>query len=682
MRAALELSGHQGAVLCHIGGDTARDLLPARPPGKGDRVLDLDDAVPEAPGDPAPPGTGTDARPTPVGLAVLIAATPADLRRAVLPSEALPASAHLLLGIRALPRNGTPPLPSAPGLNQWADLHTLHAQRHADDAWTCEFRFLEPVAVREAVLAVARAVGGGRRQRPASPLAGLSGPDASLWCPGDPTAVAVPDPGGPVPLLRAAPVADIALRSHNGRPPHWTDDTVACTDRPGLATLSWARLGHGGDGTRLRDLHPGALDVDDVPPIDERAVNPTGFRSTPGPHIGGLVPRPDRWAVVVGRTVLLRVPDSGTVTDVDLDRLRHLRGVRVEWHRHSGPLAAVRAVAGLAAGGVPVFSDPVPRWGRCLGDDLCSLLTSVTADDLADPLTREEHSVRLRRAALRTHGSLARWRRIGAGAGFPVPPEPSVSVVLCTRRPGLLDFALRQIALQRGVDLEVVLGLHGVEPDLPEVRAAVAAFRASGREITVHAADGGTRFGTVLNRLAAKAGGSVIAKMDDDDWYSPDHLSDLLLARDYSGADVVGCPDEYVYVVDLHQTIRRPAEVERTVPAVSGGTITMDRAVLEDMVAFRPLAVSEDNQFLHNVVRSGGRIYITHGLGYVTRRCRSGHTWDDGTAFYLRRGGQQWYGWRPSALLDCDPSLVPQPPHTTRATHMERDSDGRRQGIA
>ncbi|CAM4149179.1 glycosyltransferase [Nocardiopsis rhodophaea] len=678
LRTALDLSSrHEPALLCHIGGAAALDQLPDGAPYADCRVIDLDGGLPEPPETPSGP-------PSPIGVAALVAATPTDLRRAVVLTEALPPSAHVVLGIAALPQGGTPPLPAAPGLDQWADLlHDLRAHRHADDAWSCEFRFLEPVAVREAVLAVARSIGGGRRQSNAAPLVALSGPDASLWRPGDPTAVRV-GARGPVPLARVAPIADIALRTHTSHPPPWTDDHVDCVDRPTLASLSWARFGHAGDETRVCDLRPGALEVDDVPPIDERVVNPKGFRPTDSSRVAGLVPRPDRWSVVVGKTELLRVPDSGTITDVDLDRLRYLRGVRVDWGRHSGPLAAVRAVAGLAAGGVPVFSASVPRWGRCLGAELRSLLTSVTADDLADPLTREEHSVRLRRAALRTHGTMARWRRIGARAGFPPPPAPTVSVILCTRRPDMLDFALHQVARQRGVDLEVVLGLHGCDPDLPEVRAAVSAFRATGRELTVHIADSGTRFGAVLNRLAARAGGSVIAKMDDDDWYSPDHLADLLLARDYSGADVFGCSDEYVYLVDFHQTLRRANWAERPVTFVSGGTIGMDRAVVEDLVAFRPITVSEDSQFLLNVARSGGRIYRTHGLGYVTRRSgSSGHLWDEGTAYYLRRGGQQWYGWRPSALLECEqPFATPREARVSHAQEIGGERDGRRHDIA
>ena len=53
---------------------------------------------------------------------------------------------------------------------------------------------------------------------------------------------------------------------------------------------------------------------------------------------------------------------------------------------------------------------------------------------------------------------------------------------------------------------------------------------------------------------------------------------------------------------------------------------------------------------------AGGRIYRTHGLGYVLRRAASGHTWDPGLGHFLdpQRVRDQWRGFHPSSLLELD----------------------------
>ncbi|WP_284226639.1 hypothetical protein, partial [Klebsiella pneumoniae] len=93
--------------------------------------------------------------------------------------------------------------------------------------------------------------------------------------------------------------------------------------------------------------------------------------------------------------------------------------------------------------------------------------------------------------------------------------------------------------------MELVLATHGHEPD----RVALDDFtRTSSIPVTCVVAPEQTPFGDLLNEAARRAAGDVLLKKDDDDWYGPDFVTDLLLARAYSGADVVGCPPEFIYV--------------------------------------------------------------------------------------------------------------------------------------
>lgn len=352
--------------------------------------------------------------------------------------------------------------------------------------------------------------------------------------------------------------------------------------------------------------------------LDERIWNPRGFGTADGPLVEVDDVHPG------GR------PNEGLVAD-----LRPARGAVVS------ATTSPEVVAALAMAGVPLV-------GTAPDGVHESVRAAIGADvDLADPLAREEHSVLLRRAALDAHG---RPR-----------PQPSVSVVLATKRPDMLDHALRQVAKQRGVDrLELVLAPHGFTPDEAGLRRRVDAWPGD-LAVTVLPQPADAVFGDVLTAAARAAAGDVVLKMDDDDWYGRDAVADLLRARAYSGADLVGMPAEQHYLAPVDTTVRRGHRSEAWVRFVAGGTMMIDATLLREVGHFRAVRRYVDAQLLHAVHAAGGASYRTHGLGYLLRRNASGHTWQASLDELLdpTRIEQQWDGFRPSRLLECDPEELP-----------------------
>jgi hypothetical protein len=323
-------------------------------------------------------------------------------------------------------------------------------------------------------------------------------------------------------------------------------------------------------------------------------------------------------------------------------RLRPLRGLNVRWPSSRVP---VEVITDLAASGVPLHAADTPAW---VEPELAGLLAAWTPEEgdgsrrSVTDLRREEHSVRLRRHGLRS--------RAGA-AEEPVAALPKVSVVMSSMRPYLLASALEQIARQRRVEVEVLLGLHGVPAEHEAVRRAVREFDLP---ITVVEAGAETPFGEVLNRAASRASGDHITKWDDDDWYGPEHLADLLLARSHTGADIVGTTAEFFYLEPLNATIRRTDYTsEIWSEHVAGGTILLDLARFQELGGFPALRGGVDAAFLKAAHAAEARIYRTHGLGYMLRRSVSTeHTWQLSLAHFLRVASNQWRGFRPSLILE------------------------------
>ena len=368
-------------------------------------------------------------------------------------------------------------------------------------------------------------------------------------------------------------------------------------------------------------------------PLDERLLNPMGFERD-----------------VDGPVVDLSELDWGRgPTEALVRGLRANRGVHADLPQAS-PLLAARVIAGLAMAGVPLSSDRVAtRVAAHLGEAVTAAITHEV--DLADPQAREEHSVVLRRAALTAYSSAA-WRtRLGELAGVRVAPQPAVSVVMATRRPDLLEHALAQVDRQRGVDrLELVLAPHGFEPDVAQVREALSG--GGGVEVQVVPQADDVVFGDVLHAAATAASGDVVLKMDDDDWYAPDVVADLLLARGYSGAELVGMPDDVYYLEPTDETVRLGQRTELYRQFVAGGTLMVDRGLLREVGGFRTVRRHVDAELIAAVRAAGGATYRTHGLGYMLRRTDSGHTWQADLDDLRTRAVQVTPGFWPGRLME------------------------------
>jgi hypothetical protein len=152
-------------------------------------------------------------------------------------------------------------------------------------------------------------------------------------------------------------------------------------------------------------------------------------------------------------------------------------------------------------------------------------------------------------------------------------------------------------------------------------------------------------FGHVLGGASAAASGEWVTKMDDDDWYGVEHVSDLVLAAGYSGADLVGKGSEFVYLEGSGVTIRRGLGAgEASSRTLSGGTLLVRSSVLRDIDGWRGLPRSVDVALIDDVVSAGGTLWRTHPFGYLLRRTTGQHTWNVDESYFERQAEQRWEG--------------------------------------
>lgn len=227
-----------------------------------------------------------------------------------------------------------------------------------------------------------------------------------------------------------------------------------------------------------------------------------------------------------------------------------------------------------------------------------------------------------------------------------------VSALLSSNRLDRLPLVLSALASQTHAHLEVILVLHGIDASQQQLRELIP----SSLPVTVVHADASLPFGAALTLGAQAASGHVVTKLDDDDFYGPDHIVDLLVAREHSAAQLVGKALQYVYLEPINVSSRtgsasRTTTSEQFGDWVAGGTLALDRELGDELDWFDPIPRHVDRNIQDKVLAASGRIYRTHGLGYLYVRHDDGHTWVTDFSRYLVGSTEQRRGPWPHAVF-------------------------------
>ena len=397
-----------------------------------------------------------------------------------------------------------------------------------------------------------------------------------------------------------------------------------------------------------------------VPAFDPRMHNPIGWRRRVEDRVAALGP-------------IDQLPD-GIDAQYVLDRknlhlIRHCHHVEDVGSYHANLTERAGTLVRLAATGTPIhLADSDPRLEPMLGKELFHRLAAGIGD--ADATTRELHSIRMRRLALKGHTIDHRFRQICGLVLKDPTPVPGVSIILATNRPDFLGWALDNVARQNYPTLELVLALHGDHFDRVAVEQAISPLSCPvevvrfGREHP---------FPVVLNAATAAANGELVTKMDDDDLYDEHHVWDLVLAHDYSGAHLVGKGAEIVYLQRRDQTIERYRNHAETYSRnVAGGTLLIARDHVDAIGGWQGVPPKVDWTLINDVIRAGGLVYRTHGTGYVLIRHGERHSWNARDDYFLEGATAIHNGWRPD-IADIE---APSPPLRNRPASLCDVMDG------
>ncbi len=310
------------------------------------------------------------------------------------------------------------------------------------------------------------------------------------------------------------------------------------------------------------------------------------------------------------------------------------------------PTMCARRLFELSAAQTTVLSAPSEAIEPFFADTVTVVRdTDEARGALGVLLDQKEHRDRLglraHRRVFDQHLYKHRVNTILATLGLPVSaPDTSISAVVPTMRPDNVDRVLRTIAAQAHDDVELILVTHGFTLDGGDIGRR--AEDAGVSHLTTVFAPADLTLGACMNLGVEAAAGRYVAKMDDDNTYSPHYLSDLVRAFSYSDAQVVGKWAHYVHLASSNALVLRFAHAEhRYVRLVQGGTIITPREVALE-VRFEDLPRRVDTTFLDKIRAANGKVYSADRFNYVSRRSATteGHTWGISDQDLLNRGSR------------------------------------------
>ncbi|WP_274653742.1 glycosyltransferase [Paenibacillus humicola] len=200
-----------------------------------------------------------------------------------------------------------------------------------------------------------------------------------------------------------------------------------------------------------------------------------------------------------------------------------------------------------------------------------------------------------------------------------------VSVITCTNRPSFFRMLIDNYRRQRYGTKELIVVLNKNSMNLQEYRRKAASYR----NISVYKVPESFSLGKCLNYGIGKAVYPMIAKFDDDDYYSPNYLIEQVRALHRTGAGIVGKAAHLKYFQGRRLlVIVTPGRRNTFVKYVAGGTLLF-RKRLHRRIRFAPKTVGEDIDFMRRSRAAGWRLFATSPYNFVgiRRKNKRSHTW-------------------------------------------------------
>eukprot|EP00130_Batrachochytrium_dendrobatidis_P008526 XP_006683401.1 hypothetical protein BATDEDRAFT_93161 [Batrachochytrium dendrobatidis JAM81] len=200
-----------------------------------------------------------------------------------------------------------------------------------------------------------------------------------------------------------------------------------------------------------------------------------------------------------------------------------------------------------------------------------------------------------------------------------------VSVITCTIRDHYMDNVFSNFQNQLWKEKELIIILNKDDMDLKKWKKKASEYH----NVYIFQLSEETTAGFCQNFGVQKANFNIIAKFDDDDYYSPYYLNEQMHAFQHTEADIVGKKDCYYYLEGEKKLVETTYKKENQfVDRVTDSSLMFRKEILQS-IQFPNKNRGYDNKFQQSCLRKGLRIYSTTKDNYtvVRRANKKTHSW-------------------------------------------------------
>lgn len=312
------------------------------------------------------------------------------------------------------------------------------------------------------------------------------------------------------------------------------------------------------------------------------------------------------------------------------------------------PTMMSRRVYELLACGTPVISTPSLAIDEQFKGIVQVAANAIEANKIAKHLLENEWEwLRLShlgyREVMLKHTYEHRAIQIANALGKNIQQEiPLASIVMATKRPQFIDRIVENICKQTYKNIEYIAVLQDYTDE--QVQELEQRIKNSGKKlanIIFIRNNSDDTLGARLNQGIVASKGEYIAKFDDDDFYLPNYLQDMLIPFKFSNNKygVVGKKEIFVYLENQDQTFLRYKNHRHSeTDFVAGPTLVFPRKIFDD-IKFGDLNRGEDSNILEKIKKKGMKVYATDSFNFIQFRSKNSqnHTWQVEDKFFTEK---------------------------------------------